>query len=107
MYDETGSNDTVETHLEILEEIINPRINIQRIQPKRENPRFPFSLCIKVFNHGTFILFEGFKTRPSVEQVGDKGEVEFGVSGDEGRWGEVLATTDRVGVGKDLDGGKR
>ena len=40
----------------------------------------------------------------SVEEVGYEGEVEFGVAGDEGGWGEEFAAVELVGVDEDLFG---
>ncbi|PAK71775.1 hypothetical protein B8W95_13060, partial [Staphylococcus pasteuri] len=89
----------------VLEQVVHARINIERVEPERKHPRLAFALGIKLFNHRLFVLFERFESGPRVEQVGDEGEVELGIAGDEGRRGQVLAATDRVGVLQDLEMG--
>ena len=93
------------THLEVLEQVVHARIDIERVEPERKHPRLAFALGVKLFNHRSLVLFERFEARPRVEQVGDECEVELGVAGDEGRGGQVLAATDRVGVLEDLEKG--
>jgi hypothetical protein len=51
-----------------------------------------------------FLFIERGEAGPGVEEVGDKGEVEVGVAGDEGGGGEVFATADGGGVWEDLFG---
>jgi len=71
------------THLEIFEQIVNARIDIERVEPKSEDTRFSFAFSIEVFDNRSFVLLERFQTWVGVEQVCDESEVEFGVSGDE------------------------
>lgn len=92
------------THFQIFEQVVNTRINIERIEPKREDTSFSFAFCIKVFDDGSFVLFERFESRPGVEEIRNESEVEFRVSSDERSRSEVFAATDSVGILKNLCG---
>lgn len=94
----------VRAHLEVLEQVVHTRIDIQRVEPEREHARLALALGIKVLNDRSLVLLERFEARPGVEEVGDKGEVELGVACDERGRREVLAAADRVGVLQDLRG---
>ena len=102
MYDEKNHEKEKKTYLEIFEQIVNSRIDIERIEPESEDTSFTLSLCVEIFNDRSFVLFERFESGPSVEQVGDESEIEFRGSSDEGCRSEVLAAPDGVGVLKDL-----
>lgn len=92
----------MQTHLEIFEQIVDTRIDIERVEPKGEDTSFSFSFRIKVFDDWSFVLFERFETGVGVEQIGDESEVEFCVSSDEGSRSEVFAASDGVSVLEDL-----
>lgn len=92
------------THLEVLKEIVNPRLDIERVQPKRKYSRLPLSLSIKLLHNRNFNLLERLKSRVGVEQMSNESQVELWVAGDERRGREVLSAVDRVCVLEDLLG---
>jgi hypothetical protein len=93
------------THLQVLEEVPDSRLNIQRVQPQCKHPSLPLSLCVKVLDlRWCFGLFEGSKSRMVVEQIGHECEIEFWVTRDERVGSQESSTTDLVGIVEDLLG---
>ena len=43
--------------LQVLEQIIYSRVNVQTVQPKRKDSGFTFSFRIKLFNHWFLAFF--------------------------------------------------
>jgi hypothetical protein len=93
--------------LDVLKEVEHPRFDAERVEPEGKDMSFAFAFCIEIFD-GTivfgFLFIEQGEAGPSVEEVGDKGEVEATIAGDEGGGGEVFATPDGGGVLEDLFG---
>lgn len=89
---------------EVVEERVDSRLDVEGIEPKGEDAGFAFAFGVKVFDLGFLLVGDGVEAWVGVEEVGDKGEVEFGVAGNEGGRGEKLATGELVGVLKDFFG---
>lgn len=89
---------------EVVEEGVDGRLHVERVEPEGEDAGFTFALGVKVFDLSFFLLGDGVETRVGVEKVGDEGEVEFGVAGDERGGREEFAARELVGVLKDLFG---
>lgn len=70
----------------VIEERVDGWLDIERIKPKREDTGFAFTLCVKVFNYELLLFGDGVQARVGIEEVGNKGKVEFGVSGYERSW---------------------
>lgn len=92
------------TDLEVLEQRKDARIDVQRVQPEREDPRFPLTLRIKVLHmladdRG---FLQRLQARMRIEQICDKRKVEARVSGDERRRRKVLSAPDAFSVIEDL-----
>jgi hypothetical protein len=91
------------TRLEILEQVVDSRINTERIEPKGEDSSFTLSLGIKVL-YSTEILsrFKRFEAWPRIEQIGDKGKVQTGIPSNERLRGQIFATSNPVSVLENL-----
>jgi hypothetical protein len=89
-------------YLEVLEQVVNARLNVETVEPKRKDASLALSLGIKVLNHRLLSFLQRLKTWVGVEEVGDKREVELGVSSDHGRRREVFAATDAFCILKHL-----
>ena len=87
---------------EVVEEGVDGGLDIEAVEPKGEDAGFAFAFGIKVFDLGFFFFGDGIEAGVRVEEVGDEGEVEFRVAGDEGGGGEEFAAGELIGVGKDL-----
>ncbi len=88
----------------VVEERIYGWLDVERVKPKCEDAGFAFTFCVKVFYFELFLFGDGVEAWVGIEEVGDKGKIEFGVSSNERCWGEELATIESVGVLKDLLG---
>lgn len=73
------------THLEVLKEVVNPRLDIERVQPKRKHPRLPLSLSIKFLYNRNLNLLKRLKSRVGVEQMSNESKVELWIAGYERR----------------------
>jgi hypothetical protein len=108
--DDTAGNDLVEplqedtTVFEVFEQVVNTRIDIQTVQPEGEYSGFSFTLGVKVLDLGRRNVLERFETRVGVEEMSDKGQVQFGVSRDERVGSQESSTVDLIGVLQDLFG---
>ena len=89
---------------EVVEEGVHGRLHVEGVEPESEDTGFALAFGIEVFHLGFFFFGDGVEARVSVEEVGYEGEVEFGVTGDEGGWGEKFAAVELVGVNEDLLG---
>lgn len=89
---------------EIVEERNNGRLDVQTVEPKGEDTSLSLALGVKVVNVSLLFLGNGVETWVSVEEVGNKGKVELGVSGNKRCGGEELATFEFVGIVEDLLG---
>jgi hypothetical protein len=95
----------IATYLEVLEKVVNTGLNVERVEPKSEHPRLAFSLGIEVVDRGRRLGFlERRQARPGVEQVSDKGEVEFRVTRDKRVCGKEPSAAYLVRVLQDLFG---
>jgi len=93
------------TDLQILEQVVDSRLDVQRVQPQGKDPSLPLSLRIEVLDLRRSLGFlERLQTRPGVEEMSDEGEVELGVSSDERGGSEVFSASDFVSVLEDLEG---
>jgi len=72
--------------------VIHVRINSQRVHPVSEG------LLFSGFFNDLNDFFHRFQTRASVEQVGNKGKVQFGVSGNDISRSDKLSAAQFVGV---------
>lgn len=88
----------------VIEEGMNGWLDVEGIEPKREDTGFSFTFCVKIFHFELFLFGDGVEPWMGVEQVGDKRKIKFGVPGYERCWGKKLATIEFVGVLKDLLG---
>lgn len=89
---------------EIVEEGVDCRLDVEGVEPEGEDACFALAFCVEVFDLGFFFVGDGVEAGMSVEEVGDEGEVEFRVAGDEGLGGEEFAAGELVGVLEDLFG---
>ncbi|KAL8962759.1 MAG: hypothetical protein Q9193_000878, partial [Seirophora villosa] len=89
---------------EVVEERVDCGLDVERVEPECEDARFAFSLGVEIFDLGFFLLGDGVEAWVGVEEVGYKGEVEFGVAGHEGGRREEFAAREFIGVLKDLFG---
>lgn len=92
---------------DVLKQVEHAWFDAERVQPERKDARFTFAFGVKIFDRAiifSFLFIERGETGPGVEEVGDKREVEAGVSGDEGGGGQVFATPNGGGVLEDLFG---
>lgn len=92
------------TVTEVVEKGDDSGLDVQTVEPEGENTSLTLTFSIKVFNIGLFFFGNGIKTGVGVEQVGDKGKVELGVTSDEGFGGQEFATVELVGIVEDLFG---
>ena len=88
----------------VIKEGIDRWLDIERVEPKREDTGFAFAFGVKVFHFELLLFGDGVEAWVGIEEVGDKGEVEFGIPGYERCWGEKFATIKSVGVLEDLLG---
>ena len=86
----------------VIEEGVNGWLDIERVKPKREDTGFAFTLCVKVFYLELLLFSDGVEAWVGIEEVGDKGKVEFRVPSYKRCWGEKFATIESVGVLEDL-----
>ena len=92
---------------DVLKEVEYAWFDAERVEPEGKDTGFAFAFCVEIFDGAIvfgFLFVERGEAGPGVEEVGDKGEIEAGVSGDEGGGGEVFATADGGGVLEDLFG---
>jgi hypothetical protein len=87
---------------EIVEQGVDGRLDVQRVEPEGEDASLALTLCIKIVNFNLLFLCQGIETRVRVEEMSDEGKVEFGVSSNQGLGREELATSDLVGVLQNL-----
>lgn len=87
---------------EVVEEGYNGRLNVQGVEPQSENTCFPLTLGVKVFNVSLLFLGDWVKTRMLVEEVGNKGEIELGVTSNERMRAEEFAAAQLVSVVQNL-----
>jgi hypothetical protein len=73
----------LQTHLQILKQIVHARLDVEAIEPERKHARLALALGVKVFNLWHVDLFERREPGVVVEQVGDERQVELGVTSDE------------------------
>lgn len=76
---------------EIVEEGDDGGLDVETVEPQGEDAGFAFTFGVEVFDLELFFFGDGVEGGVVVEQVGDKGEIELGVAGDEGLGGEELA----------------
>ena len=93
-----------QTHLEILKQIIHARLHIQRIQPERKHACFSFALCIEIFYGRRLRLFQWRESWPGIEQIRDKGQIQFWISRHQRTRCKETSTSYSVGALQDLFG---
>lgn len=87
------------THLEILEQVVHSRVDVERVEPEGEHTRLTLALSVKVLDLGRrLVLLKRRKTRPCVEQVGNECKVELGVAVDHTVRRQEAAAPNAVGV---------
>ena len=72
---------------EVLEQVEHAWLDAERVEPEHKDAGFAFAFGVEIFDCAIlfgFLFVERGETGPGVEEVGDKGEVETGVSGNEG-----------------------
>lgn len=79
-------------------------MDVEGVEPESEDTGFTLALSIKVLNLRLLFLGDRLKAGVGVEEVGDEGEIELGVAGNERFGSEELAALEFVGVVKDLLG---
>ena len=91
---------------EVVEEADDCRLDIERVEPECEDAGFALAFGVEVVDFLLFFLGDGVQAWMVVEEVGDEGEVELGVAGDEGGGCQEFATgwVEAVGVLEDLLG---
>jgi hypothetical protein len=62
-------------------------LHIERVEPEGKDAGFPLAFGVKVFDVGFLFFGDGIQAGVRVEKVGYEGEIQLGVSGDEGGWG--------------------
>lgn len=92
------------TVAEVVKQGIHGWLDIQRIKPKSKDTGFTLAFGVKIFDLLFLFLGDGIKSWMGIEEVGDKGKVEFWVTGYEGGWRKEFAAVESVGVLKDLFG---
>ena len=96
-----------EAVLEVLEQVEHAGLNAERVEPEREDAGLAFALRVEILDDTVvlrLLLVEGLETRVRVEEVGDEGEVQARVAGEQRRGREVLPAADVRGVLQDLFG---
>jgi hypothetical protein len=89
---------------QVLEEGLHHGLDVERVEPQREDAGLALALGVEVVDVGFFLLGYGVEPRVGVEEVGDEGEVELWVAGDEGGGRQEFAAVEAVGVVEDLFG---
>ena len=89
---------------EVFEEGLHGGIYVEGVEPECEDTGFALAFCVKVFYFGFFGFVEGREAGVVVEEVCHEGEIQFGISGDEGGGSEVFSAVEFVGVLEDLFG---
>lgn len=89
---------------EIVEEGVDGRLDVQRVEPKGENTSFTLAFRIEVFDLEFLFFGNGVEARVSVEKISNEGEVEFGISGYKGGWRKELAAVQSVSILENLFG---
>lgn len=87
---------------EVVEEGVDGWLDVERVEPEGEDAGFAFAFSVEVFDLLFFFFGDGIETGVGVEEVGDEGEVEFGVTGYEGGGREEFAAFEFVGVLENL-----
>jgi hypothetical protein len=90
--------------LEVLEEGLHDGLDVERVEPEREDAGFALALGVEVFDVGFFLLRDRVQAWVRVEEVGDEGEVKLWVAGDERAGRKEFAAVEPVGVLQDLLG---
>ena len=85
---------------QVVEEGLHVGLHVQTVEPQREDAGFPLALGVKVLHLELLLFGDRIKCGVGVEQVGDEGKVELGVSGDERRGSQELSAAKAVGVVK-------
>jgi hypothetical protein len=75
----------------VFEETLHRRVDVKTVEPEREDTSFAFAFSVKVFDYGFLGFVEGVEARVSIEEIGDEGEIQFGISGDQGCGSEILS----------------
>ena len=83
---------------EVVEERVDGRFDVEGVEPKGEDAGFALAFGIEIFDFEFFFFRDGVEAGVSVEKVGDEGEVEFWVAGDQGCGGEEFAAVEPVCV---------
>ena len=87
---------------QVIEEGYDGGLDVKGIEPEGEDAGFALAFGVKVFDLRLFFFGDGIETRVGVKEVGNKGEVQFGIAGNKGCGGEELAAFELIGVVKDL-----
>ena len=87
---------------EVVEEGYDGGLDVQGVEPESEDAGFALAFGVEVFDLRFFFFGDGIEARVGVEKVGNKGEVELGVTGDKGCGGEEFTAFKFVGVVKNL-----
>ena len=90
------------TNFQVLNQVVDCRVDIQGIEPEGEYSGLSFSLSIKVFHRYDLRWFDRLKTWVRIEEVSDESEIETRVTGHERRWGEIFAAAYAFGIVQDL-----
>ena len=89
---------------EIVEEGVNGRLDVQRVEPEGEDASFTLAFRIEVFDLEFLFFSNRVEAGVSVEKVSNEGEVEFGVSGYKRGRRKELAAVQSVSILKNLFG---
>ena len=89
---------------EIIEERVDGRLHVEGVEPEGKDAGFALAFGVEIFDFELLFFGDGVEAGVGVEKVGDEGEVEFRVAGDEGGWGEEFAAVEFVGVLENLFG---
>jgi hypothetical protein len=95
--------------LEVLEEVVHGWLDAERVEPQGEDACLALAFGIEVLDHAVvlgFLLIKRGKSGMRVEEVGDEGEIETGIAGDEGGYGQVFTTADCFRVLQNLQRGE-
>ena len=88
----------------IIEEGVDGRLDVQRVEPKSENTSFTLAFRIEVFDLEFLFFGNRVETRVSVEKISNEGEVKLWVSSYKGGWRKEFATVQSVSILKNLFG---
>ena len=91
------------TVLEIVKEVCDKGLNSERVDPEGKGTGLARTLRGKepLLKRGEFLVGEGLETGVLVEEIGNKGEVELGVSLDDVTCGDELAAVELGGILED------